>query len=169
MRAVFAPIVALVFGISLSSLPGLPLSASGGREPAVSGPPELQAVPDMAGIDEYWGLSQRDLVYDVTVTAYSSSFDQCDDDPFITASNTRVRSGIIALSRDMLQRYNPDAPFHWGDRVHIEGVGQFIVADAMNARYTRRADIWFPDRSSARKWGVQQLKLTVPPGDSWPL
>jgi 3D (Asp-Asp-Asp) domain-containing protein len=39
----------------------------------------------------------------------------------------------------------------------------------MNARYTRRADIWFPDRQSARRWGVQELKLSVPPGDSWPL
>ncbi|HDY68411.1 hypothetical protein LCGC14_1745220 [marine sediment metagenome] len=31
-----------------------------------------------------------------TITGYSSTVDQCDDTPFITASNTRVRDGIVA-------------------------------------------------------------------------
>ena len=87
----------------------------------------------------------------------------------ITASNTRVRSGIIALSRDLLKRYNPDAPFHWGDWVYIEGVGEFIVEDTMNARYTLHADIWFPDRKIAANWGVRNLKLTAVPPESWML
>jgi 3D (Asp-Asp-Asp) domain-containing protein len=93
----------------------------------------------------------------VTVTGYSSTPDQTDSSPYITASNTRVRSGILALSRDLLREFTPGAPFGYGDRLEIEGVGSFVVEDTMNPRYTRRADIWFSTRAAARRWGVRQL------------
>ncbi len=71
----------------------------------------------------------------------------------------------MALSRDLLRRYNPDAPFTWGDRIHLEGVGEFVVEDSMNARFKNRVDIWFPDRQSAARWGIQQLTLSPVPDD----
>ena len=113
-------------------------------------------------IDEYLGFD-RELSFEVQVTGYSSTRDQCDGDPFITAANTRVRDGIVALSRDLLRRYTPDAPFDWGDRIHLAGIGDFIVEDSMNARFSRRVDIWFPDRRSAWRWGLQETTLVIPP------
>lgn len=103
----------------------------------------------------------------ITVTAYSSTVDQCDDTPFQTASMTTVRPGIIALSRDLIRRYNPEAPFSYGDEVFVEGYGKFTVEDTMNKRYSRRADIWFPSRSEARHFGKKSLTISmVRPGGS---
>lgn len=95
----------------------------------------------------------------VTVTGYSSTGDQTDSTPFVTASNTRVRSGVIALSRDLLATFTPGAPFDFGDEVELEGLGRFIVEDTMAARYTKRADIWFPSRAVAIRWGKKRMKL----------
>ena len=98
---------------------------------------------------------------DVTVTAYSSTTAQTDATPFITASMTRVRPGVIALSRDLIRRYNPDAPFEYGDRVYLEGHGVFSVEDTMNKRYSRRADIWFASTSDAIEFGKKELTLSL--------
>ena len=159
MKATLTPILALVLSLGLRP-------ADSWRSALHGPPPEAAPVharsADWRAVDEYMGLDGAP-VYNVTVTGYSSTRDQCDSTPIITAANTTVRHGIIALSRDMLRRYNPDAPFDWGDRVHVEGVGEFVVEDAMNARYRSRADIWFPDRESARAWGVQELKLSPVP------
>jgi len=95
----------------------------------------------------------------ITVTGYSSTPDQTDDSPYVTASNTRVRQGIVALSRDLLREFTPGAPFGYGDRLEIEGVGSFLVEDTMNPRYTKRADIWFSTRTAAKRWGVRQLTV----------
>jgi 3D (Asp-Asp-Asp) domain-containing protein len=95
----------------------------------------------------------------VTVTAYSSTTDQTDSTPFVTASNTRVRRGIIALSRDLLREFTPGAPFGYGDQVELEGQGRFVVEDTMHPRFDKRVDIWFPNRAAARRWGVQRFQL----------
>ena len=75
----------------------------------------------------------------VTMTSYSSTVSQCDEDPFTTAMGTTPRAGVIALSRDLLREYTPGAPFRYGDRVFLEGHGEFIVEDTMHPRWTRRA------------------------------
>jgi 3D (Asp-Asp-Asp) domain-containing protein len=95
----------------------------------------------------------------VTVTGYSSTPDQTDDTPFVTAANTRVRRGVIALSRDLLREFTPGAPFAFGDLLEIEGVGTFRVEDTMAERYRQRADIWFSTRTAARQWGRRHLSV----------
>jgi 3D (Asp-Asp-Asp) domain-containing protein len=95
-------------------------------------------------------------------TGYSSCVWETDDTPFITASNTRTRSGIVALSRDLLDRYNPDAPFSFGDAVHISGLGDFVVEDSMHWRWRRRVDLWFPSKQEARRFGVRPVTVTLP-------
>ena len=72
--------------------------------------------------------------YEVWVTAYSSSPDETDDTPFITASGERVREGIIAAN------FLPFGakvlmPELFGDKV-------FIVADRMHRRKTNNVDIF---------------------------
>jgi len=171
MRILLASVLALVLSISLHF--DRPVSILRQDLGLAAYRPELLGAPDLALIDEMWGLMQvqapqaQAIVIPVTVTAYSSSASECDEDPHLTASNRPVRHGIIALSRDLLKRYTPEGPFDWGDRVHLEGVGEFVVEDAMSPRYSKRADIWCPDSVSAIAWGVQVRKLSVPPADPW--
>ena len=91
----------------------------------------------------------------VTITAYSSTVDQCDSTPYIAASNKPVRVGTLALSRDLLKEFG----IEYGQRVLIPGYGIFEVRDTMNARWQRRVDIWESDRQAARMFGKQQGKL----------
>jgi 3D (Asp-Asp-Asp) domain-containing protein len=96
----------------------------------------------------------------ITVTGYSSTADQTDDSPLITAMNTTVHPGMLALSRDLLREFTPGAPFRFGDIVELEGLGVFTVEDTMNPRYTKRADIWFQSREAASRWGNRTLHLS---------
>jgi len=96
----------------------------------------------------------------ITVTGYSSTADQTDDSPLITAMNTTVHPGMLALSRDLLREFTPGAPFRFGDIVELEGLGVFTVEDTMNPRYAKRADIWFQSRQAAARWGNRTLHLS---------
>ena len=82
------------------------------------------------------------------VTGYSSTIDQCDDTPFITASGETVRKGIIACPR-----YIP-----FGTKVLIDGK-VYTCGDRMHPDYVHRFDIWFPDRESAIEFGKQILEV----------
>lgn len=89
----------------------------------------------------------------VTVTAYSSTVDQCDSTPFITASGTHVRDGIIATNA-LAFGTKVKFPSIYGDKI-------FTVEDRMNKRYTDRADIWFETREEAIKFGVRKLEMVI--------
>ena len=93
-------------------------------------------------------------------TGYSSSVIETDNTPFITAANTRTRPGVVALSRDLLQRYTPGALFDFGDRIYIAGLGEYSVEDSMNRRWKKRIDIWFPSRSEAFYFGKKNLYIS---------
>ncbi len=90
----------------------------------------------------------------VTVTAYSSTQDQTDSSPFITASGARVAEGLIAHN---------GLPF--GTRVRfpeIFGERVFVVQDRMNRRYgPYMADIWMRSRHQAKQWGVKRITMQV--------
>lgn len=89
----------------------------------------------------------------ISITGYSSTTDQTDDDPFTTAMGTHVRDGIVAAN------FLPfgtkiKIPQIFGDKI-------FTVEDRMNKRYWERIDIWFPDRESADNFGLRTLKIQV--------
>jgi len=90
----------------------------------------------------------------VVVTAYSSTPDQTDDTPFITASGKSVKDGIIA---------NNLLPF--GTKIKIPalyGDKVFTVQDRMNKRMgNHRFDIWMSDRPSAINFGVKTVDIEV--------
>lgn len=91
--------------------------------------------------------------YVVSVSAYSSEPWQTDDTPFITASNTRVRDGVVAtnfLPFGTLIRL----PEIYGDKI-------FIVEDRMNRRYWFNLDIWFADTQLAREFGRKTVTVEV--------
>lgn len=89
----------------------------------------------------------------VTVSAYCVGSGK-------TASSRQVRPGTVALSRDLLRNFTPSAPYSYGDRILIPGMGMYVVEDAMNPRWTRKADIWFENEATARRWGVRNVYIT---------
>ena len=89
----------------------------------------------------------------VTLTGYSSTEDQTDDTPFITASNTHVRDGVVAANFLPLGTHI-QIPKLFGDKV-------FIVEDRMHERFNDRVDIWFPARDTAVKFGKQLTEIVV--------
>ena len=121
-------------------------------------------------LERYYGgrsdesLNGREIAVSVIVSGYTSRACETDDTPFETASLTTTRRGVLALSRDLVRRYTPGAPFEFGDVVHLHGIGDFVVEDVMNERYQRHADIWFEDLSDARQFGRRRAVLTGPYG-----
>ena len=81
-----------------------------------------------------------------TLTAYSSTSDQTDSTPFITASNTTVRDGVIA-SNFLAFGTKVQIPSLFGDKV-------FIVEDRMAKKHDDKNDIWFPEKHLAKRFGV---------------
>ncbi|MFH1679367.1 MAG: hypothetical protein ABIH26_01840 [Candidatus Eisenbacteria bacterium] len=98
---------------------------------------------------------------EVVVTAYSPRECETDSTPGLTAISTPARPGVIALSRDLIRAFNPTAPFRFGDRVRVEGIGEFVVEDTMNERWSRRADIFLESTEEAIRWGKRRLAITL--------
>lgn len=89
----------------------------------------------------------------VPVTAYSSTPDQTDSTPFITANGQHVRDGIVAANF---------LPFGTTIKMpDIYGDKAFTVEDRMNSRYYYKIDIWMPTREAAKKFGVKYVKIEI--------
>lgn len=92
--------------------------------------------------------------YVVSASAYSSTPDQTDDSPFITASGTHVRRGVVAAN------FLPIGaairiPSIYGDEI-------FIVEDRMNSRYKEGyLDIWMETREEAKQFGRRNIEIEV--------
>lgn len=95
----------------------------------------------------------------VRATGYSSTPDQTDDTPFITASGTNVRDGIIAANFHLGGRRVPFGTLIRIPEVYGEKI--FIVEDRMNARYTNNIDIWFPERTLAKEFGSKRVTIEI--------
>lgn len=89
----------------------------------------------------------------VVVTAYSSTESQTDDTPFLTASGTLVREGIVAANFLPLGT-RIKLPDIYGDKV-------FVVEDRMHARKTYQVDIWFASYWEAKNFGAKQTIVQV--------
>lgn len=96
-------------------------------------------------------------------TAYNSLAGQTDSTPHITATGTRTRPGVVALSRDLLRS------FPYGTRVTLQdlsgrynfGSRVFIVEDTMAARKTGSIDIWMGSYRDAMNFGARQVRITA--------
>ena len=89
---------------------------------------------------------QNKKVFIVTVTGYSSSYDETDDTPYITASGDWVHMGTVATNFLPIGT-KIKIPSLFGNQV-------FIVKDRMNKRYYYRVDIWFPSKEEAINFGI---------------
>ena len=86
------------------------------------------------------------------VSAYTSSVDETDDTPFITASGQRTRDGIIACP----------SRFDFGQIIEIKGK-DYECQDRMNKRYRDKNnfDIWVVTKSEAFAWGRRTLEVKI--------
>lgn len=98
-------------------------------------------------------ISQPRWIITIPITAYSSEPWQTDDTPFITASGTHVRDGIVAANF---------LPIGTQVRIpEIYGEKVFMVEDRMNARYYYHMDIWMAETIEAKNFGRRHLKVEV--------
>lgn len=90
----------------------------------------------------------------VRASAYSSTVDQTDGDPFTAASGAKVHDGMIAWNGVPFGT-KIRIPEYFGDKV-------FTVGDRMNARWgTRKIDIWMTSRAEAMQWGVRTIAIEI--------
>ncbi len=91
------------------------------------------------------------------VTAYSSSKDECDSSPCITADNFDLcknnKENVVAVNW-----------LKFGTKIRIpEYAGNriFTVQDRMNKRYSNRLDIWMKNKKSAKNFGVKFYRIEI--------
>ena len=90
---------------------------------------------------------------EVIVTAYSSTFWQTDDTPYITAAGTWVRNGIVAANF---------LPFGTKIRIpEIYGDEVFVVEDRMHPRNHYHVDVWLPSYWEALNFGAKRTYIEI--------
>lgn len=112
---------------------------------------EENPVEYVENLDDEW--------FEVTVTKYNPTAEQCDSDPLITADGSNIdleklskgELKWIAVSRE-LREY-----FSYGDTVILSHedttiCGEYIVHDTMNPRWSRRIDLLSPFGDTLGKW-----------------
>jgi 3D (Asp-Asp-Asp) domain-containing protein len=87
------------------------------------------------------------------VTAYSSSPDETDDDPFITATGKFVRDGFAATNI-LPFGTKIKIPSLFGDKI-------FTIEDRMHYRKTNVVDIWMDSKEKALKFGARYVEIII--------
>lgn len=141
---------ALAFAVALNIQP---ITAFGDLEPQDAAP--LEPLIEDTSLTARTPFEAGRRRIRVLATAYSSTPDQTDDTPFVTAANTRTRDGVIAANF---------LPF--GTKIRIPALSGdkiFVVEDRMHRRYdgAYRVDIWFPDRALAKEFGARKLDIVI--------
>ncbi len=143
--------------------------ATQAADPSLANPAQAQEIQALEGaVVAQAAMPQREPVvsqtaketegqqfYSAKVSAYTSSVDQTDSTPFITASGTYVRDGVAAANfLPMGTKFR--IPKLFGDKV-------FTVEDRMNSRYngTTHVDIFMEDGREADLFGMQRAQLEV--------
>jgi len=92
--------------------------------------------------------------FNVLVTAYSSTPEETDDTPFVTAAGTGVRDGIVANN---LLPFGTKIrmPSLYGDKI-------FVVEDRMNAKKSDyHVDVWYPSKREAINFGSKITSVQI--------
>lgn len=114
--------------------------------------------PPKASIDprhQYQWTASEDIKAGTTIavlaTAYTSSAEETDGNPWVTASGATVHQGTIAANF---------LPF--GAQVQIAGQ-TYTVEDRLSPRFNGKhvMDIWFADRTTALQFGVRVVQATI--------
>jgi 3D (Asp-Asp-Asp) domain-containing protein len=117
---------------------------------AIGYPLEIQnSLVNQAKADE---LSEAPS-YTVWVTAYSSTPEETDSTPYLTAANTEVREGTLAANF-LPFGTRVTIPAIFGDRV-------FTVEDRMHQRKSNFVDVWMPTKTDAIAFGITRTEIVV--------
>lgn len=131
--------------------------------PAESEPlPHIEIEATAEDYERICGLAEVECQNEATatVTGYTSRPEETDDSPCIAAFNDDIcalkAKGVnVCASND----------YPKGTRLNIDGLGECVVLDRMNRRYTGKGRIdWYfgNDLTGARAWGVQKnIHITV--------
>ncbi len=95
----------------------------------------------------------KNLAQQIIVTAYSSTADQTDSTPFITANGAYVYDGLVACN---FLPFGAKVKFPeiYGDKV-------FVVEDRMAKKNSHKMDIWMSSRELALEFGVKRLTVEI--------
>jgi len=127
---------------AFAGVEGVPYAVVGGTSVVATGTPEIPRAGRISVAERY-----------VTITAYSSTPEETDSTPFITASGTHVREGVVAANFLPLGTA-VKIPELYGDRL-------FVVEDRMHERNSDKLDIWMPTKAEARQFGRQTARIIV--------
>jgi 3D (Asp-Asp-Asp) domain-containing protein len=145
--------VILAMSLGMSQMAVIPVSAAALPKPAIQTNLSVAADGSIA-------IGQKVKTSDATgvlktmymdSTAYTSTPEECDGDPFVTADGSDVADGIVATNV-LPFGTKIRLPTVFGDKV-------FTVHDRMNARYSYRVDIWMADHNAMIQYG---LKRNIP-------
>ena len=145
----------LIFGLILMTALGIicqPKAETSSPEIAISGLLTIQQNSLLANAP----LPELKVIQTINVvaTAYSSTPEQTDSDPFITAAGTQVRDGIVANNLFPMGT-KIRLPELYGDKI-------FIIEDRMNSRKGYyHIDIWFPSYWEAKNFGAKRTYIEV--------
>jgi len=100
-----------------------------------------------------YGVPQTHESIQTLITAYSSSIDETDSTPFITASGSYARDGIVAANFLPIgaQIMMPEL---FGGQI-------FTVEDRLNKNYNDRIDVWFPSKKQAIQFGQKISRVEI--------
>ena len=97
----------------------------------------------------------------VLATAYSSTLDQTDNTPCLTATGYDVCENYAryGAANTIASNFLPlhaivKIPEFFGDQI-------FVVRDRMNDRYYNRLDLWMPTRTQAVRFGVRYVTVEI--------
>ena len=109
--------------------------------------PQLPTVPDKPRPEAKQHFYYRS-------SAYSSTPDQTDGDPFTTASGAKVHPGTVATNC-LPFGTKIRIPEYFGDTI-------FIVEDRMHPRWgCEKIDLWMTSRQEAMQWGVRKVHIEI--------
>ncbi len=164
----FLKVAALTLVGAASALPALPaqttIASAVQQAMAPAAAPVVASTNAASSVaDGTYAVNRTGRSVIARATAYNSLGGQTDGTPHITATGTRTRPGVVALSRDLLR------VFPYGTRIQIQdlsgrynfGNQVFIVEDTMAARKVGSIDIWLPSYSQAIAFGARQVRITA--------
>lgn len=88
----------------------------------------------------------------IFITAYT--LEECHANKGITASGKKVKVGMVAVSPDLMKK-----GLKFGEKIEIENLGTFVVADRTSKRLKNTIDIFMNSSKSARKFGKRKYIL----------
>ena len=110
----------------------------------------ILSLAQTGSVTHYVREEPEPVIVRAEVTAYTSSKDETDDTPHITASGKTTKHGIVACPRQ----------YPFGTRVEILGK-EYVCEDRMNRRYDDEWDIWMQTKQEAFNFGRKTLSIKL--------